>query len=130
MKNTIENATRKNRIFYDMLIRELIIDLAYGYKSISRDMLLPSYVNHKACVNHADDDNYFQLNRDTGCTFKPIKDVVSKRNLDAIDEMLAAANIAPTKNLEVLKQYLKDHLQLSDSTLSAANGMFETPRKL
>lgn len=121
----LENLTRKNRIFYDSFIREIIICLAYGDKKTNRDLMLASYVNHKHGDNVSDPDNYFQLNRDTGCTFKPIKDVVSKKTLDAIDEMLSNANLAPCFDLTKLKQYLKEQSDLSDSSLSAANGMFE-----
>ena len=121
----LANRSRKNRIFFDHLIRELAICLNVGDTSINRKQLAPSYVNHSLAGTVAEDENYFQLNRDTGCLFQPLENILPVAILDALDAMLQQAppELKGSCSRKLITDYLTQCTDLTDCHYSALNMM-------
>ena len=121
----LANRSRKNRIFFDHLIRELAICLNVGDTSLDREVLVPTYVNHLHAGMVAKDEYYIQPNRDTGCLFLPLGDVLPSSLLDRLDEMLAnaPANLKRCGSRKLITDYLSQCTDLTQCHYSAMNQM-------
>lgn len=121
----LANRSRKNRIFFDHLIRELAICLNLGDTSLNREELVPTYCNHSQAGKVAFDENYIQLNRDTGCLFLPLVNVLPGSVLDTLDEMLLQAppELKGCRSRKLITEYLSQHTDLTDCHYSALNQM-------
>lgn len=121
----LANRSRKNRIFFDHLIRELAICLNEGDTSINRGQMAPTYVNHSMAGTVTDDENYIQLNRDTGCLFQQIEKILPVSILDALDDMLwqAPPELKGSCSRKLITKYLTQCTDLTDCHYSALNMM-------
>lgn len=121
----LANRSRRDRVFFDMLIRELAICLNTGDTSINRELLSPVYVNHAHAGAAADDETYFQITRNSGIQFKPLCDILPDKLLGKLDHMLANAPacLKQSDSRQLIGDYIKQCTDLTDCHLSALNGM-------
>lgn len=121
----LANQSRKNRVFFDNLVKELAICLNTGAESVNRDLQLPVYICHSHAGQLANGDEYFQITRDSGMTFKPIGEVLGKTTLDAIDHMLREAPplIRHSNNRTLITNHLSAFTDLTDCHFTALNEM-------
>lgn len=112
-------------MFFDHLIRELAICLNVGDTALNREELMPTYVNHARARELADDYNYIQITRDTGCLYLPLAQILPNKLLDQIDEMLrqAPCNLKRSHSRELITAYLSTCTDLTDCHYSAMNLM-------
>lgn len=121
----LANRSRKNRIFFDHLIRELAISLNLGDDSLNRKQLVPTYVSHEYSGKDSDCGNYIQLNSKTGCLYVPLSDVLPASLLDSIDDMLrhAPLELKGSGSRKLITAYLSKCTDLNDCHYSALNSM-------
>lgn len=121
----LANRSRKNRIFFDQLIRELVICLNTGDVSLNRNLLMPTYVNHKLAGKISEDSNYIKVNYATGLLFCPLSDVLHYKILDALDKMLfeAPLNLKHCNSRHLITEYLASCTDFNDCNFSALNEM-------
>lgn len=124
-KIKLANRSRSNRVFFDHLIRELAICLNVGDTTLNREELVPTYVNHAHASNLVEDENYIQLDRDTGCLFRPLAQILPRKLLDQIDEMLqqAPTSLKGSHSRKLITDYLSQCTDLTDCHYSAMNLM-------
>lgn len=123
-KIALANRSRKNRVFYDFLIRDLVVNLNCGEKQLNRDLLVPSYASHAHAAN-LNAENYCKVTRDTGCFYKPYTEILSKVILDQLDALLAEApsELNHCGCRKMITDYLRQRTDLTDCHFSALNPM-------
>ena len=116
--------SRKNRILYDFLARDLAINLNCGEKQLNRDLLAPTYVNHAHATNIIT-WNYCQVTRDSGCFYRPYRELLPKKTLDDLDALLAEAppELKHCGSRRMITDYLSQRTDLADCHFSALNEM-------
>ena len=121
----LANRSRKNRIFFDHLIRELAICLNVGDTSLDREVLVPTYVNHSMAGKVRNNEYYCQITRDDGILFLPLYDILPSDLLDRLDEMLAnaPANLKRCGSRKLITDYLSQCTDLTQCHYSALNQM-------
>lgn len=121
----LANRSRKNRIFFDNLIRELAICLNTGDTSLNRELLSPTYVNHSHANAVDNKETYFRITRDSGMLMKPLGDILPCKLLDQLDAMLASAPacLKRSNSRSLIGDYLIQSTDLNDCHLSALNEM-------
>lgn len=124
-KIPLANRSRKNRIFFDHLVRELAISLNMGDDSLNRGQLVPTYVSHEYAGKASDKGNYVQLNSKSGCLYVPLGDVLPASLLNAIDNMLMQAppELKGCGSRKQITDYLSQCTDLTDCHYSAMNEM-------
>lgn len=123
-KIALANRSRKNRIFYDFLVRDIAINLNLGEKQLNRDLLAPVYANHSHAAN-LNDVNYCQVTRDSGCFYLPYNKILSKEMLDQLDAILAEAppELHHCGSNKMITDYLRQRTDLTDCHFTALNIM-------
>ena len=121
----LANRSRKNRVFFDNLIRELAICLNTGDTYLNRELLSPVYVNHAHAGAKAGEETYSQVNCSSGTMFKPLRDILPAKLLDDLDAMLANAPacLKQCDSRPPIGNYIKQCTDLTDCHLSALNEM-------
>ena len=121
----LANRSRKNRVFFDQLIRMLAVELHLGSDELNRFHLMPVYVCHSHARETAHSEHYIQLNRDSGCLYQPLCEVLPAALIDQLEALLtdAPANLKGSKSKTLIGDYLKQHTDLTDCHLSALNEM-------
>lgn len=121
-KLQLANRSRKNRIFYDFLILDLAVNLNLGEKQLNRDLLVPTYANHAHAVN-LNDENYCQITRDSGCLYRPYREILSSKMLDQLDAILAEAppELNRCGSRKMITDYLSFRTDLTDCHYAALN---------
>lgn len=124
-KIKLANRSRKNRVLFDFLVLELVVEINLGTISLNRDLLIPTYVNHAHAGSLSEADNYVQLNRDTGCQFVPQGEALPSNLLAALDKMLreAPAKLKGCRSRKMITDYLRQHTDLTDCHFTALNKM-------
>jgi len=124
-KIALADKSRKNRVFFDNLIREIVICLNCGDTVINRELELPVYACHKYARTANGDDKYFQITRDSGMFFKPLGEVLSEKYLDSIDQMLreAPSELKLCGKRALITSYISEVTDLTDCHFSALNQM-------
>lgn len=124
-KIKIANRSRKNRVFFDDFIREMVICLNVGEAALNREQLFPTYVNHAQAGKLVENEYYIQITRDTGCLYQPLGQILSSKLLDQIDEMLQKAprNLKGSHSRKLITDYLSSCTDLTDCHYSALNLM-------
>ena len=117
--------SRRNRMFFDNLIRELAICLNVGDTALNREELFPTYVNHAQAGELVNDEYYIQINRDTGCLFRPLAELLPNKTLDDLDALLAEAppELKHCGSRRMITDYLSQRTDLADCHFSALNEM-------
>ena len=113
-------------MFFDQLIRELAICINTGEKSLNRELLMPMYKNHSANVNaYHDNIHYEQVSRDSGCLWTPLKECLSSKVLDALDNMLcnAPGDLMRCNSRSRIQKYMMEYTDLVDCHFDAMNTM-------
>ena len=121
----LANRSRKDRIFFDQLIRMLAVELHLGSDELNRFHLMPVYVCHSHARETAHSEHYTQLNRNSGCSYKPLCEVLPAALIDQLEALLAdaPANLKGSNSRKLIADYLKQRTDLTDCHLSALNEM-------
>lgn len=121
----LANRSRKNRVLFDFLVLELVVEINLGTTSLDRDLLIPTYVNHEHAGNLSEADNYVQLNRDTGCQFVPQGEALPSNLLADLDKMLRKAppELKGCRSRKMITDYIRQHTDLTDCHFTALNQM-------
>ena len=121
-KLKLANRSRRNRRFYDSLIRELYFLLEHGITELNRDLILPSYngphgVITDECIQNPEDAWDF----DTPRTMMP------ETMLDAIDQMLrdAPSLLKGCGNRKIITDYLNSRTDFNSCHFTALNACTE-----
>lgn len=116
----LANRSRKNRSFFDSLIRVLAVEINIGSDSLNRDLMLASYRPPQDMSAENIGSRVEKRGWDTP------RDMLPKATLDAIDDMLAEAR---RQGLEGccdkvrIAQFIIGHTDLTDCHTTALNEM-------
>lgn len=113
-------------MFFDQLIKELAICLNTGEKSLNRLLFMPVYKNHSANANVYQDNEYYQqVSRDSGCLWTPLKECLSSKVLNALDNMLGNApdDLIRCNSRSKIQNYIMKYTDLVDCHFESMNYM-------
>lgn len=121
-KVRLQNTSRKNRMFFDSLIRELAICVYLGDTSLNRSLELPSY---RGPHNFDAPGTVYIGNNHAAVGFDTPGGLLSPRCLAGLDAMLAAAEAGGLKGCTEAecRAFLLASTDLTDCHLSALNEM-------
>lgn len=122
-KIKLSNRSRKNREFYDALLRTLAVEINIGSTRLNRDLMLPSFRPiHDTTAEHIG-SHVEKRGWDTPA------DMLPASTLDAIDNMLADAasqNMKDCCDKIRISQYLINQTDLTTCHLCALNELHLT----
>lgn len=122
-KILLANKSRKNRMFFDNLIKEIAISVNTGDTMLNRDIELPSYRGRQRRKEEGVIDtgnNHQAIGFDTPGTMLP------PATLKALDEMLAEARdkgLTGCNSRRVIADFILCRTDLTDCYLCALNDM-------
>ena len=118
----LSNRSRKNRMFFDNLVRELAICIKCGDLTLNRDIELPSY---RGKQTRCRDPKAVSLTKTEAVGFDTPRRMLPEATLDAIDLMLSDAprHLRYYKSREDIADYIKQRTDLTDCHLTALNEM-------
>lgn len=121
----LADKSRKNRILYDFLVLELVVETNLGTRHLDRDLLVPSYLNHQHAGKAQENEYYCKITRDDGCIFVPQGQAFPKQLLDQLDDLLRQAppELKGCRSRKMITDYIRHHTDLTDCHFTALNQM-------
>ena len=119
----LANRSRKNRMFFDNLIKEIAICINVGYTTVNRTVELPSY---RGLQRRKDEDVIDIGNNHQAIGFDTPEDMLSPSLLRSIDGMLAEAKaegLSGCGSRLQISKFIQEHTDLTDCHLCALNEM-------